>query len=146
LGALTTLEGHLFHVYTYFIDQPHSKETIDYNRIQQVTPAYHGEVFVEKGPNTIWRVTILPEPPVSFPIQNIHETLDYRYTDISGQQFLLPVRGQLIMKAEGVGTKNEIEFRSYRKYSADTTITFDDADAGDAKPEDPKKPAPPPTQ
>ena len=123
------LDGHLFHVYTYSIDQPHSRETIDYNRSQQVTPGFHGEVFVEKGPNVIWRITVEPEPPASFPIQNIFERLDYRYTEISGQKFLLPVTGQIIMKADGVGTKNEIEFRSYRKYSADTTITFDESDA-----------------
>lgn len=54
--------------------------------------------------------------------------LDYRYTDISGQKFLLPLNGTIIMRADGVGTKNEIDFRSYRKYSADTSITFDDSD------------------
>jgi hypothetical protein len=139
------LDGHLFHVYTYFIDQPHSKETIDYNRSQQVTPAFHGEIFVEKGPNVIWRITVEPEPPASFPIQNIVQRLDYRYIDISGQKFLLPVSGQIIMKADGTGTKNEIEFRSYRKYSADTTITFDDADA-DTQGTDDQKAAPPPKQ
>ena len=68
--------------------------------------------------------------------------LDYRYTDISGQKFLLPVNGTIIMRADGVGTKNEIEFRSYRKYSADTSITFDDADDKtdqDKKPDAPKQ-------
>ncbi|HEX4133534.1 MAG TPA: hypothetical protein VHY84_02850 [Bryobacteraceae bacterium] len=123
------LSGHLFHVYTYAIDQPHSKETIDYDRgAQKVTPGYHGEIFVEKGPNVIWRITVEPDPPASFPIQNIHQVLDYRYTDISGQKFLLPLNGTIIMRADGVGTKNEIDFRSYRKYSADTSITFDDSD------------------
>jgi hypothetical protein len=125
----SNLEGHLMHVYTFSIDQPHSHDTIDYNRTQQVTAAYHGEVFVEKGANTIWRINVEPEPPPSFPVQNIKQRLDYRYTEISGQKFLLPVSGQVIMKADGQGTKNEIEFRSYRKYSADTTITFDDTEA-----------------
>lgn len=131
------LDGHLMYVYTYKIDQPHSHETIDYQRSQQVTPAFHGEVFVEKGPNTIWRITVEPEPPPSFPIQNVIERMDYRYTEISGQKFLLPVSGQVIMKADGVGSKNEMAFRSYRKYSADTTITFDDSD-DDAKGADQK--------
>lgn len=125
----SNLDGHLMSVYTFYIDQPHSHDTIDYQRTQQVTAAYHGEVFVEKGPNTIWRINVEPEPPPSFPVQNIKQRLDYRYTEISGQKFLLPVSGQVIMKADGAGTKNEIEFRSYRKYSADTTITFDDSDA-----------------
>ena len=122
------LDGHLFHVYTYAIDQPHSRETLTYERSQEVTPGYHGEIFVEKGPNVIWRVTVEPEPPASFPMQNIHQVLDYRYTDISGQKFLLPLNGTIVMRTNGMGSKNEIEFRSYRKYSADTSITFDDKD------------------
>lgn len=126
------LDGHLFYVYTYQIDQPHSRETLTFAREQEVTPGYHGEVFVEKGTNVIWRVTVEPEPPPSFPMQNIREVLDYRYTDISGQPFLLPASGTIVMRAEGVGSKNEIEFRSYRKYSADTSISFDD-DAKDDK-------------
>jgi hypothetical protein len=128
------LQGHLFYVYTYSIDQPHSRFTIDFQHSQQVTPGYHGEVFIEKGPNVIWRITVEPEPPAAFPIQNVRQELDYRYTEISGQKFLLPQGGTVIMRAEGMGTKNEIEFRSYRKYSADTSIKFDDADDPTAPP------------
>ena len=123
------LENHLMYVYTYSIDQAHSKETLQFDRAQEVTPGYHGEVYVEKGSNAVWRVTVEPEPPAGFPMQNIREQLDYRYTDISGQKFLLPVRGEIVMRAQGVGSKNEIDFRSYRKYSAEASITFDDADS-----------------
>ena len=122
------LDGHLMHVYTYAIDQLHSKETLDFDRSQQVTPGYHGEVFIEKASNAVWRVTVEPEPPASFPMQNIREQLDYRYTDIGGQKFLLPQAGEIVMRTEGIGRRNELEFRSYRKYSADTSITFDDAE------------------
>jgi hypothetical protein len=138
------LDTHWMHVYTYSIDQAHSNDTIDYNRgAARVTPAYHGEIFIEKGPNVVWRITVEPEPPANFPIQNIHQVLDYRYTELSGQTFLLPQSGIVIMRSDGVGHKNEIAFRSYRKYSADTSITFDDKD--DAPPDDPKA-APPPKQ
>lgn len=130
---------HWFHVYTYSVDKAHSNDTIDYHDgAARVTPAYHGEIFIEEGPNVIWRITVEPEPPASFPIQNIHQMLDYRYVALSGQQFLLPVNGTVIMRADGMGSKNEIDFRSYRKYSADTSITFDDT--GD----DDKDAAPPP--
>jgi hypothetical protein len=122
------LDNHLMHVYRYYIDQPHSHWTLDYQHSQQVTPAYHGEVFVEKNSNEIWRITVEPEPPASFPMQNIREALDYRYTDVGGQPFLLPLKSEVIMRADGIGTRNDIEFRSYKKYSADATITFDDSD------------------
>jgi hypothetical protein len=134
------LEGHLMHVYTYSIDQAHSRETLTYERTQEVTPAYHGEVFIESGKNVVWRVTVEPEPPPSFPMQNIHQVLDYRYTDISGQKFLLPLNGTVVMRSSGEGSKNEIDFKLYRKYSADTSITFDDSDdTSDQKADDQKK-------
>src|SRR6185312_8684325 len=34
------LQGHAFYVYTYAIDLPHSKETLSYDRSQEVTTAY----------------------------------------------------------------------------------------------------------
>jgi hypothetical protein len=137
----STLAKHLVHVYAYSVDQPHSKWTLDYQRQQQVTPGYHGEVFVDKATNAIWRITVDPEPPATFPMQNIHEVLDYRYTDIGGQTFLLPQVGEVIMRADGIGTKNDIEFRSYRKYSADTSITFEDSEQTDSN--EPAKEQPP---
>jgi hypothetical protein len=134
------LDGHLMHVYTYHIDQPHSKYTIDFdNHAQQSTPGYHGEIFVEQGSNVIMRITLTAEPPVDFPIQNVHQVLDYRYIDLSGQKFLLPQNGTVISRVQGVGTKNEIDFRGYKRYSADATITFSDVD----EPEAPKQPDPP---
>lgn len=141
---------HWMHVYTYSVDQAHSNDTLDYNHgAARATAAYHGEIFIEKGPNVVWRITVEPTPPASFPIQNIHQVLDYRYTELSGQQFLLPINGTVIMRADGVGSKNEIDFRSYRKYSADTSITFADdddktpADAAPSDNKDDKKPAQP---
>ncbi len=125
------LRGHLSHVFSYSIDRAHSKETISYNKILEVTPAYHGEVFVDKATNTILRVTVEPEPPADFPVQNIHQVLDYSSVDISGQKFLLPLVSQVIMRSDGVGSKNEVEFRGYRKYAADISIQFD---AGDEEP------------
>lgn len=126
------LDGHLMHVYTYRIDQPHSRYSIDYNNHeQQATPGYHGEVFVEKGTNVIMRITLTAEPPAGFPMQDIHQVLDYRYVDLSGQKFLLPQNGTAISRVQSVGSKNEIDFRGYKKYSADTSITFSDTDDPD---------------
>jgi hypothetical protein len=140
-----TLRGHLCHVYAYFVDQPHSKWTLDYDRRQQTTPGYNGLIFVDKESSAILRITIDPQPPADFPMQNIHQVLDYNYADISGQKFLLPLVSEVTMRADGVGTRNEIEFRSYRKYSADATITFSDNDDQQV-PDDQKKEQPAPKQ
>ena len=122
------VRGQLAHAYSYVVDQPHARRTVDYNHQQQTTPGYHGLVFVKSGSDTILRITVEPDMPPGFPIQEIHESIDYSYVEISGQKFWLPSKSDLIMRHDRDANKNEITFRLYRKYSADTSITFDDTD------------------
>lgn len=134
-----TLRGQLCHVISYSVSQSHSTETIDYQRGEATaTPAYHGLVYVPRGTHEIVRLTVEPEMPAGFPIQEVHQTIDYLTSDISGQKFLLPARSDLVMRHDRDGTRNEIEFRGYRKYSADTSIKFDDS-GDDSGPEDAKE-------
>ena len=120
------LDGKLYHVYEYRIDEEHSSLTIDHDRKEKVTPAYHGEIFVPatgpKAGSIFWRITVEPEMPAGFPIQDIHETLKYGYAEISGQNFLLPLGADVTMRTGRIASRNEIDFRKYQKYSADTSI------------------------
>jgi hypothetical protein len=118
----------LCHVYEYHVDKAHSQETITFERSQSVTPAFHGEIFVPVDHTVIWRMTVEPDPPADFPIQDIKETLLYDYVDISGQKFLLPLSSDVVMRTGKIANRNEIAYRKYQKYSADTSITFDDKD------------------
>jgi hypothetical protein len=127
-----------YYVFRYQVDQPHSRETLEADG-QKVTPAFHGEIYVPYDANVVWRITVEPEPPASFPMQDVKETLKYNYVVISGQQFLLPVSSEVVMREGRIGSKNDIEFRRYQKYSADTSISFGDADD---PPADPKKKPP----
>ncbi len=66
----------------------------------------------------------------SFPVQAASTRLDYDYENINGQMFLLPLRSEMRMRSGKLLVKNEVEFRMYRKFGADTAITFDtDIDA-----------------
>jgi hypothetical protein len=73
----------------------------------------------------VLRVTLEAEDiPPSFPVQQASSMLDYDFTEISGQQHLLPLRAVVRMRQGKLLTKNEVEFRLYRKFTADATITF----------------------
>ncbi|HVW86682.1 MAG TPA: hypothetical protein VHB50_18480, partial [Bryobacteraceae bacterium] len=134
------LSNKLYHVYQYRVDKAHSKETLDYQRTQQVTPAYHGLIYVPVDASVIWRITVEPEIPSEFPMQDVKETLKYDYVEISGQRFLLPLSSEVTMRTGRIANRNEIDFRQYRKYSADTTIKFDDVDEPPAENQTPEKP------
>ena len=93
-------------------------------------PAYSGEIFMEPdAPHMVLRATLFADDiPPAFPVKMATTILDYDYTDLSGHPFLLPSKSETQMSADGVLTKNETEFRLYRKYSADSGITYDITD------------------
>jgi hypothetical protein len=116
-----------FYVFRYVIDQAHSRESLDADG-KKCTPGFHGEVYVPMDANVVWRMTVEPDPPTDFPMQDIKETLKYDFVTISGQQFILPTSSEVVMRTGRIGNHNEISFTLYQKYSADAVIKFDDTD------------------
>jgi hypothetical protein len=120
-----TLRGKRNHVYSYFVAQPNSKWTVSYQRTDVTTPGYRGLVFVDRDSLEVTRITLEADLPPSFPIQMATTMLDYDSTDISGAKFMLPLRAEVRMRSGKDLVKNEVEFRLYRKFGADTSIKFD---------------------
>jgi hypothetical protein len=121
-----TLRGRRSLVFHYHVDQAHSGWGLDYERRQHMMPAYSGLVYIDNDLHVVTRVTLNAEDiPASFPIRKAETILDYAFEDISGHEFLLPQKSTTDMSADGVLTRNEIEFRLYRKYSAEAEIKYD---------------------
>lgn len=120
-----TLRSRRMHVFNYYVAQPNSEWTISYERTMHITPAYRGLVYVDRDTMQVARITLDAEIPASFPVQEAKTILDYDLTDISGQKFMLPLKAEVRMREGKNLVKNEVEFRLYRKFGADTTITFD---------------------
>ena len=69
-----------------------------------------------------------PAPATSapaFPVQEASQVLDYGYVNISGHEFLLPLKSEMRMRHDKYLTKNDTEYRLYRKFSAEAEIIFD---------------------
>ena len=139
-----TLRGKRAHVYSYVVDKEHSQWSIeDRTAHDRYSPGYSGLVYVDRDTNTVLRVTLKAEGiPPTFPIQEADDRLDYDLADINGHQYILPMMAQVHLKAGRVNQRNDIEFRNYRKFSADTTLKFDDVNP-DPIPEDKIKEQPP---
>src|SRR5581483_2095243 len=121
-----TLRGKRTHVFSYRVAQPNSRWSINYERTTEVTPGYRGLIYVEKASNTVLRITLEAEDiPPSFPVQQASTVLDYDYSRVGDGNFLLPLRGVMRMRSDKLLTKNEMEFRLYRKFSSESTITFE---------------------
>jgi len=109
-------------------------------------PAYRGKIYVDKDTKMVTRVTLEgTDIPADFPIRAAETTLDYDFQDISGHTFLLPLKATTIMSSAEYLTKNDEEFRVYRKYSAESDIKFDVGDVPAPLSDDKtKETAPPP--
>lgn len=121
-----TLRGRRAHVYRYRVPKHRSRWNIVYEKTISITPAYHGLVYVDRDNHSVMRLTLAAEGiPPSFPVQEANTTLDYDSTEISGLKFILPLKAVVRMRSGKFLSKNEVEFRMYRKFTADTVITFD---------------------
>jgi hypothetical protein len=132
------------HVIDYRVRQSKSKWTVTYERSQQITPGYHGLIYVDRDSRAIARLTLEAEDiPPAFPVQQAGTVLDYDFVDIAGSSYMLPLKYTVKMRAAKYLAKNETEFRMYRKFGADTAITFD---IPEALPEEGRKEEPPKPQ
>ncbi len=124
------LRGRVVHVFGYRVAKLRSKWHVSWQKQLEYVPGYKGLIYIDRDLPVVMRVTLEAENmPASFPIQEVKSMLDYDYTDISGQEFLLPLRAEMRMREGKVLVKNQTEFRSYRKFGAEATITFDVPDA-----------------
>jgi len=121
-----TLRNKLVMVFKYNVEQSRSQWALDYERRDHIFPAYSGLIYLDKDLHVVMRVTLNADNiPPTFPIRSARTILDYDYQDISGHEYLLPYKSQTDMLADNVLTRNETEFRLYRRYSAESEIKYD---------------------
>jgi hypothetical protein len=135
-----TLRGRRALAFAYRVPQSRSQWHITYDRKLDIMPAYHGLVYVDAATHKVTRITLDAENiPDSFPVRQAGTVLDYDYVEISGHTFLLPLKSQTVMTATEYMTRNDTEFRLYRKYETSSDIKFDTTDEVPPLPEDKTK-------
>ena len=121
-----TLRGRKAHVYAYRVLQAKSSYHIKVpeQNLDLVT-GYHGLIFIDDRDHFVHRITLHPDRiPTSFPIQEISLALDYEYMRIGDGDYLLPLQFELRSREGKVLVKNDVDYDGYRKFSADSSITF----------------------
>ncbi len=120
-----TLRGNRVHVFSFRVAQTRSKWRISYERRMEIIAGYSGLLYVDRDAPMVHRVTLKTEDiPATFPIQEASTILDYDIANISGSDYVLPLRAEVRMREGKLLVRNEVEFRMYRKFGAEATITF----------------------
>jgi hypothetical protein len=114
-------------VFDYTVAQPNSHWTLVAPDDRRYNPAYEGAIWIDKETRRVLRIeqhtTGIPR---DFPLLNAETVLTYAFVKIDGKPYLLPSGSENLGCSRGSGacTRNTIEFKNYKKFSADSTVTF----------------------
>lgn len=125
----THLRRHVAHVFFFRILQANSQYRMEFGqgggpRVSAITGA-HGYFYVDRDTGEVLRINRTADMPSDFPVRKATTLLDYDYTNVAGRQYLLPLHAEIRMATDYVLTRNLLEFTGYRKFTGESTITFD---------------------
>ncbi len=131
------LRGRPVYVFSTYVPRQRSRWRISYHREREIITAYRGLVYIDKETERVLRLTIqATEIPSDFPIREANTRLDYDFIAISGREFLLPLKARVGMREGTTRTRNDVEFRLYRKFTAEATISFEEIESLEPLPEE----------
>jgi len=93
-------------------------------------PAYRGSIWIDRETSRVVRLEMESRNmPLLFPFAKVESDTDYDFVRLaSPQAFLLPADAEVLSCEQGSDrcVRNHIEFRNYRKFGAESDITFDE--------------------
>ena len=133
--------------YFYRIEQPNSHWKVNFQG-RPIFPAYRGSIWIDKENHRVLRIEMEAKPiPQDYPLTVVEMTVDYGLVRIAGRQYVLPVKAENLscFRDSVTCTRNQLEFRNYRKFSAESTISTTDSTVSfDGEDKAPAPPAAPP--
>lgn len=118
-----TIGGRRVAKFSFSIDREHSTLTLT-SFIKARVP-YHGFVYADPESGTIRKLASgSSEIPPALQMTSIATVVDYDQVRIGDQNYLLPVSAVVSLVTDKDQVRNEITFESYRKFEAESTITF----------------------
>jgi hypothetical protein len=88
---------------------------------------YKGTVWIDKQTHRVLRIDQKAYSiPRDFPYDRLQSILDYGFVKIDNKSYLLPVQNETIScLGSGSCERNVLEFRNYRKFTAESDIKFE---------------------
>lgn len=124
------IRGRSAWVYKFEVRRERANWRIEGNS-QLYYPAYRGSVWIDKETARVLRVEQeARNMPSLFQFDTVESSTDYDFVRLgTPEQFLLPVEAEVLSCERGTSncSRNKIEFRNYRKFGAESSITFGDA-------------------
>jgi hypothetical protein len=91
------------------------------------SPAYNGTAWIDKESHRVLRLEMRSSSlPAGFTYDKAESTIDYDFVHIGKANYLLPIKSANLacMSSSATCMKNEIDFRNYRKFEAESDVIF----------------------
>jgi len=122
------ISGHTARVYEFTVEQPHSHWKIYVAGSQYIFPAYQGSVWFDAETARALRIEMqATHIPEEFPLDTVESAINYDFTSFGTTKYLVPAKAETLSCERGSNncSRNVIEFRNYRKFEGEATITFE---------------------
>jgi hypothetical protein len=121
--------------YVYSFEIPRERSTWRVEAPSQLYfPAIRGSIWIDKETFRVLRIEQEGRNiPVLFPFDTVETAAEYDFVRLgTAGPFLLPVEAEVLSCQRGTSlcSRNKIEFRNYRKFGSESSITFDEPKEG----------------
>jgi hypothetical protein len=127
-GGTDTIHGRSTFVYNFEIPRERSHWRVEAPS-QLYYPSSKGSIWIDKQTSRVLRIEQEARNiPILFPFDTVETATDYDYVRLATPEpYLLPVDAEVLSCIRGSSncSRNKIEFRNYRKFGSESSITFD---------------------
>jgi hypothetical protein len=111
-------------VYEYAVSAAHSPYYLQ-TQGREAAVGLQGVLEIDSETGEVLHFTYIAyDIPKELKMQSAVTSVDYDFADVGGRSYLLPVRSETELHGETLWARNKMEFREYRKFSADSVIDF----------------------
>jgi hypothetical protein len=123
-----TVRRHAVGVYSYVVPVEHSSYVLlngTADTYQKAVVGFHGQIEIERDTGDVFHFTYDADKiPKALKMDYVHSSVDYNFADVGGRQYLLPASSETEVHSPGSWRWNQIQFRQYRKFGTESTISF----------------------
>lgn len=128
-------QGQRCGVFAYRIEQQNSTMKLSLSDLATATLAYHGEIHGNPADGSVRRVTSeANEIPPEIRTRSMKTVINYWPVTVGNSSYLLPSDALAEIVTPTGRARNELHFRNYQKFQAESTVTFDNDSTPEAKP------------
>lgn len=131
-------------VFDFTVEKANSHWTVRYGK--PIKPAYKGAIWIDPKSGRSLRTEMQAvRLPSDYELDWVEQMTEYGWVTIGSEKFLLPVRSENLAcwRYTTKCSRNELEFKNYRKFSAESTISTTESEISFGDKAEEAKPAPP---